>query len=67
MLRVALARVRGISTIEDEKAIGTCHFAIGSDYNGEVITFMHLDGVVKNPTITFYFPDGSSITRNFTY
>ncbi|RLI96624.1 MAG: hypothetical protein DRO99_04150 [Candidatus Aenigmatarchaeota archaeon] len=41
------------SMIIDEKAIGTCHFAIGSNYwfGGENKTIVHFDQVVKGPRI----------------
>lgn len=39
--------------LEDEKVMGTCHFALGNDlsYGGENDVPIHLDGVIKNPTI----------------
>lgn len=46
--------------LEDEKAFKTCHFAIGSNYDDDAPSFIHLDGVVRNPTITIYYKDGSS-------
>ncbi len=39
-------------TLEDEKVYGTCHFAIGSNYDGDADSLIHLDGLVKRPTIT---------------
>ncbi len=38
--------------LEDEKVYGTCHFAIGSNYDGDQEAMIHLDGLVKSPTIT---------------
>ena len=38
--------------LEDEKVYGTCHFAIGSNYDGDAEAMIHLDGLVKSPTIT---------------
>ena len=38
--------------LEDEKVFGTCHFAIGSNYDGDADALIHLDGLVKKPTIT---------------
>lgn len=37
----------------DEKAYGTCHFAIGNNYwfGGDIKTIIHLDQVIKDPTI----------------
>lgn len=38
--------------IESEKAYGTCHFAIGSNYDqDDALPFNHYDGVVLNPKI----------------
>ncbi len=38
--------------LEDEKVYGTCHFAVGSNYDGDADSLIHLDGLVKSPTIT---------------
>lgn len=38
--------------LEDEKVYGTCHFAVGSNYDGDAESLIHLDGLVKTPTIT---------------
>lgn len=45
--------------LEDEKVYGTCHIAIGSNYDEDVKSFTHLDGLVWYPTITAIYPDGS--------
>jgi aminopeptidase len=45
--------------LEDEKAFRTCHFAIGENYDGDAPALIHLDGVVRNPTITITYADGS--------
>ncbi|MBR5933339.1 MAG: aminopeptidase [Treponema sp.] len=45
--------------LEDEKAFRTCHFAIGQNYDGDAPSLIHLDGVVKNPTIVIKYKDGS--------
>lgn len=37
--------------LEDEKVYGTCHFAVGSNYDGDAEAMLHLDGIVKSPTI----------------
>jgi aminopeptidase len=37
--------------LEDEKVYGTCHFAIGSNYDRDAEAMIHLDGIVKKPTI----------------
>ena len=44
--------------LEDEKVYGTCHIAIGSNYDEDVKSFTHLDGLVWYPTITAIYPDG---------
>ncbi len=48
--------------IEDEKAFHTCHFAIGENYDNDAPSLIHLDGVVREPTITLTYADGSSRT-----
>jgi leucyl aminopeptidase (aminopeptidase T) len=45
--------------LEDEKAFRTCHFAIGMNYDEDAPCLIHLDGLVKNPTITAIFADGT--------
>ena len=45
--------------LEDEKAFRTCHFAIGENYDNDAPALIHLDGVVKNPTIIFIYENGS--------
>ncbi len=37
--------------LEDEKVFRTCHIAIGSNYDDDAKALIHLDGLVKNPTI----------------
>lgn len=48
--------------LEDEKAFRTCHFAIGENYDNDAPSLIHLDGVVRNPTITLTYDDGSTRT-----
>ena len=48
--------------LEDEKAFRTCHFAIGENYDNDAPSLTHLDGVVRNPTITLTYDDGSTRT-----
>jgi len=45
-------RLSGI-VLEDEKVLGTVHFAFGNDlsYQGTNDVPLHLDGVIKKPTI----------------
>jgi leucyl aminopeptidase (aminopeptidase T) len=52
------ARISGMM-LEDEKAFHTCHFAIGMNYDEDAPCLIHLDGLVKNPTITAIFDDGT--------
>ena len=52
------ARITG-KMLEDEKAFRTCHFAIGMNYDEDAPSLIHLDGLVKNPTITALFSDGT--------
>lgn len=49
------------SVLLDEKAGGTVHFAIGDDagIGGDTDAPLHLDGIVKNPTV---FADGEVVT-----
>jgi leucyl aminopeptidase (aminopeptidase T) len=51
------ARITG-KMLEDEKAFGTCHFAIGENYDEDAPSLIHLDGLVRNPTITAFFEGG---------
>ena len=51
------ARITG-NMLEDEKAFHTCHFAIGENYDNDAPSLIHLDGVVRNPTITLIYADG---------
>ncbi len=44
--------------LEDEKVYGTCHFAIGTNYDGDADALIHLDGLVKKPTIVAIGKDG---------
>ena len=48
--------------LEDEKAFQTCHFAIGCNYDDDAPCLIHLDGVVRLPTIVISYADGSSFT-----
>lgn len=52
--------------LEDEKAFRTCHFAIGENYDNDAPALIHLDGVVRDPTIVLTYEDGSTkmILRN---
>lgn len=45
--------------LEDEKAFRTCHFAVGHNYDEDAPALIHLDGLVRDPTIIALLPDGS--------
>ncbi|MDT7859084.1 MAG: aminopeptidase [Candidatus Aenigmarchaeota archaeon] len=49
--------------LEDEKVLGTCHFALGNNvsFGGKNDVSFHLDGIIKDPTI---FVDEKEIMRN---
>lgn len=55
-----LAGITG-NMIVDEKAARTCHFAIGSNYDQDGPALIHLDGLVKEPTIELELEDGSTV------
>ena len=55
------ARISG-NMLEDEKVYGTCHFAIGSNYDEDAPAMIHLDGLVRRPTITALMSGGLEIT-----
>ena len=44
------ARITG-NMLEDEKVLGTCHLALGSNYDEDAQAFIHLDCLVRSPTI----------------
>lgn len=48
--------------LEDEKAFHTCHFAIGENYDNDAPSLIHLDGVVREPTIVLTYGDGTTRT-----
>ena len=45
------ARIVG-NVLEDEKVLGTVHFAIGSNYDQDALALIHSDGIIKKPTVT---------------
>lgn len=55
------ARITG-NMLEDEKAFQTCHFAIGENYDNDAPSLIHLDGVVRCPTIVLKYEDGTEKT-----
>ncbi len=46
--------------LEDEKVYKTCHIAIGANYDEDANALIHLDGLIKAPTITAKYPDGTT-------
>ncbi len=48
--------------LEDEKVFSTCHIAIGANYDDDAKALIHLDGLIKEPTISVTYPDGSAET-----
>lgn len=54
------ARIGG-NMLEDEKVYGTCHFAIGFNYDEDAPAMIHLDGLVRRPTIIALMPDGREV------
>jgi leucyl aminopeptidase (aminopeptidase T) len=45
------ARITG-NMLEDEKIMGTCHIAVGANYDNDAEAFIHLDCLIRCPTIT---------------
>jgi len=48
------------NVLEDEKVLGTIHFAIGSNYDQDALALIHSDGIIKEPTVTI---DGKVLMR----
>ena len=50
------------NVLEDEKVLGTCHIALGdnSTFGGRVNAGIHVDGIIKHPTIKL---DGKIVMR----
>lgn len=51
------ARIVG-NMLEDEKAFRTCHMAIGANYDEDAPALTHLDGLMREPTITVRYASG---------
>lgn len=45
------ARIIG-NMLEDEKVFGTCHIALGSNYDDDSRAMIHLDGLIREPNVT---------------
>lgn len=54
------AAVIGGHMLEDEKAYRTCHIAIGSNYDEDAPALVHLDCLIRKPTITAYLEGGKT-------
>jgi leucyl aminopeptidase (aminopeptidase T) len=54
------ARITG-NMLEDEKVYGTCHIAVGQNYDEDAPSLIHLDGVIKNPGIIAFTEDGTPV------
>ena len=54
------AKITG-NMLEDEKAYHTCHVAIGTNYEGDASALIHLDGLIRDPTMTAIYPDGEEL------
>ena len=54
------AEIHG-TILEDEKVLGTCHFALGSNYDFDAPAIIHRDMLVLRPTV---FIDGRKIMEN---
>jgi leucyl aminopeptidase (aminopeptidase T) len=48
--------------LNDEKVYGTCHLAIGRNYDEDAPTLLHLDCLVRRPTIVLTLPEGETVT-----
>jgi leucyl aminopeptidase (aminopeptidase T) len=47
--------------LEDEKVYGTCHIAIGANYDNDARALIHLDGLIRSPTITVLGPNFQTV------
>jgi leucyl aminopeptidase (aminopeptidase T) len=54
------AKITG-NMLEDEKVFKTCHFAIGQNYDEDAPALIHLDGLVRLPTITAILQNGREV------
>lgn len=54
------------ATIEDEKVLGTCHIAMGSNsfFGGKTAVGIHVDGIILKPSIFF---DGRPVMQEGTH
>jgi aminopeptidase len=56
------AKITGV-ILEDEKALKTCHFALGSNYDYDAPAIIHRDMLVMNPSVWI---DSEQIMKNGT-
>jgi leucyl aminopeptidase (aminopeptidase T) len=54
------ARIVG-NMLNDEKVYGTCHLAVGKNYDEDAPALIHLDGLVRRPTIELELADGARL------
>jgi leucyl aminopeptidase (aminopeptidase T) len=55
------ARIVG-NMLNDEKVYGTCHLAVGKNYDEDAPALIHLDGLVRRPTIELELAGGARLT-----
>jgi leucyl aminopeptidase (aminopeptidase T) len=62
-LGIGLNPAAGIygNMLGDEKAYRTIHIAIGSNYDEDAKALIHCDCLVKAPTVTAVYPDGTEV------
>ena len=62
-LGIGLNPAAGIdgNMLGDEKAYRTIHIAIGSNYDEDAKALIHCDCLVKDPTVTAVYPDGTEV------
>jgi aminopeptidase len=48
--------------LNDEKVYGTCHLAIGHNCDEDAPSLLHLDCLVRRPTIVLTLPEGNPVT-----
>ncbi len=62
-LGIGLNPAAGIvgNMLGDEKAYRTIHIAIGANYDEDAKALIHCDCLVKEPTVTAVYPDGTEV------
>lgn len=46
------AKIHGVTLMEDEKAFGTAHIAIGENFDADQVALNHIDMIVENPRVS---------------